>query len=111
MDCYRHVGNDRLARTLADEILRAGTDFNGNDRTPMRSAEARITLAVAAAREGELDEAIHYGRRAISIERKSVPSLLMVSRDLNAILAERYSGVPEADEYREQLRAIARTIA
>lgn len=111
MDCYRHTGNDRIARTLAEEVLRNGrSDFDGTDHTPMRSAEARITLAVAAAREGELSEAIHYGRRAISTDRKSVPSLLMVSRDLTAVLTDRYAGEPEADEYRLQLQALARTV-
>jgi transcriptional regulator with XRE-family HTH domain len=112
MDCYRHVGNDRIARTLAEEVLRNGrSDFNGTDHTPMRSAEAQITLAVAAAREGELSEAIHYGQLAISGDRKSVPSLLMVSRDLTSVLAERYASEPEANEYRERLQAIARTIS
>jgi hypothetical protein len=36
MDCYRLVGEDKLARTLAEEVLRAGTDFDGTERSPMR---------------------------------------------------------------------------
>jgi hypothetical protein len=32
MDCYRLVGEDKLARTLAEEVLRAGTDFDGTER-------------------------------------------------------------------------------
>lgn len=106
MDCYRHSGNDRLARALADEVIRAGTDFNGNERMPMRLAEARITLGVAAAREGDLDEAIAHGRRAIAGDRKSLPSLAMVSQDLSNVLATRYDGEPRADAYRVQLREI-----
>ncbi|WP_405808239.1 XRE family transcriptional regulator [Streptomyces sp. NBC_00210] len=53
MDCYRLVGEDRLARALADEVLRTGTDFDGTERSPMRNAEARVTLGVTAAREGD----------------------------------------------------------
>ncbi|MER5990590.1 hypothetical protein [Streptomyces viridosporus] len=33
------------------EVLRTGTDFDGTDRSPMRNAEARVTLGVTAARE------------------------------------------------------------
>lgn len=46
----------------------------------MRNAEARITLGVICAREGELELALDYGRQAIAGERLSVPSLLMVER-------------------------------
>ncbi|MFF0734109.1 hypothetical protein ACFYVK_21090 [Streptomyces chartreusis] len=38
MDCYRLVGDYKLARTLAEEVLRVGTDFDGTDRSPMRNA-------------------------------------------------------------------------
>jgi tetratricopeptide (TPR) repeat protein len=65
MDCYRLVGEDKLARTLAEEVLRAGTDFDGTERSPMRNAEARVTLGVAAAREGDLEQALIHGERAL----------------------------------------------
>ena len=45
MDCYRHLAEDKMAETLADEVIRASTDFDGTERAPMRIAEARITLA------------------------------------------------------------------
>lgn len=109
MDCYRHVGDDRLARTLAEEVIRSGTDFNGTEHSPMRIAEARITLGVAAAREGDLDEAIFYGQRAISGPRKSIPSLLMVTRDLTAVLDARYPNEPITKEYEDQLLAIRKS--
>ncbi|NKQ53323.1 tetratricopeptide repeat protein [Amycolatopsis sp. K13G38] len=106
MDCYRHIGEDRLAETLAQEVIRSGTDFNGDERKPMRVAEARITLGVAAAREGDLDEALTYGRRAIEAPRKSLPSIALVSQDLASVLAERYNGQSDADEYRHDLMRI-----
>jgi len=70
MDCYRLVGEDRLARSLAEEVLRAGTDFDGTERSPMRNAEARVTLGVAAAREGDLEQAVTFGERALQGERR-----------------------------------------
>ncbi len=61
MDCYRLLGDDKIAETLADEVIQASTDFDGTERAPMRLAEARITLGVVAARQGELEQAINYG--------------------------------------------------
>lgn len=106
MDCYRHLGEDRLARELAEEVIRVGTDFNGRKKSPMRIAEAQITLGVAAAREGDLEQALARGRRALSGDRKSLPSLAMVSKDLASVLKERYEDEPEAREYLGELRNI-----
>jgi tetratricopeptide (TPR) repeat protein len=106
MDCYRQSRENELARELAAEVIRVGTDFDHRERWPMRIAEAQITLGVVAAREGDLDEAVARGRRALNGDRKSLPSLAMVSRDLGQVLAERYTGEPEAESYLDQLRAI-----
>ncbi len=108
MDCYRLVGEDRLARTLADEVLRAGTDFDGTERSPMRNAEARVTLGVTAAREGDLEQALIQGERALAGDRQSVPSLLMTSRELAAELRTRYNSEPAAQEYLTLLRDLGR---
>ncbi len=40
MDCYRTLAQDRMAETLADEVIRAGTDFDGTERAPMRIARS-----------------------------------------------------------------------
>lgn len=106
MDCYRLVGENRLASTLAEEVLRGGTDFDGSERSPMRNAEARVTLAVAAAREGDLEQALAYGTRALDGDRQSVPSLLMTSRELAAELKRRYASEPGAQDYLARLRAL-----
>ncbi|PRW61683.1 hypothetical protein CEP50_19470 [Actinopolyspora mortivallis] len=106
MDCYRHIGENRLAQELSDEVIRVSTDFNGYERWPMRVAEAQITLGVVAAREGDVEEAVAYGRRAIAGDRKSLPSLAMVSQDLAQVLSEHYEGNAEADSYLEQLREL-----
>jgi transcriptional regulator with XRE-family HTH domain len=109
MDCYRHLGDDRVAESLATEVIEAATDFDGTERAPMRIAEARITLGVVAAREGELELAIQHGERALSNERKSVPSLVMVSRDLTRVLKDRYPDEPVTKSYLDELAAISRS--
>jgi len=113
MDCYRILGGhdtasteNKLAGAYAQEILRTGIDSTGFERTPMRNAEARITLGVISAREGELELALDYGRRAIAGERLSLPSLLMVSGELATIVGDRYSGDPNATDYLDHLKQL-----
>ncbi|MFF1371816.1 XRE family transcriptional regulator [Streptomyces virginiae] len=106
MDCYRLVGEDKLASTLAEEVLRAGTDFDGTERAPMRNAEARVTLGVTAARAGDLEGALIMGERALQGDRQSVPSLIMTSRELAAEMKRRYSAEPAAQDYLANLRAL-----
>ena len=77
-----YLGEDSIAEALAETVVQASTDFDGTERAPMRLAEARITLGVVAAREGDLEHAVQLGSQALSGERKSLPSLVMVSRDL-----------------------------
>lgn len=108
MDCYRLVGEDKLARTLANEVLRAGTDFDGTERSPMRNAEARVTLGAAAAREGDLEQALIHGERALQGDRQSVPSLIMTSRELAAVMRQRYSTEPTAQDYLSRLQELGR---
>ena len=109
MDCYRHLGDDRIAESLATEVIEASTDFDGTERAPMRIAEARITLGVVAARQGELEQAIQHGERALSNERKSLPSLIMVSRDLTRVLKDRYPNEPATKSYLDELSTISRS--
>ncbi|GAB3265166.1 hypothetical protein GCM10027456_48420 [Kineosporia babensis] len=107
MDCYRILGEDPIAESLAHEVIRAGTDFDGTERSPMRIAEARITLGVAAARQGDLDSAVAHGQHALLGERKSLPSLLMVSRDLASVVNDRYASEPAGRDYLDSLKTLA----
>ncbi|HYI59867.1 MAG TPA: tetratricopeptide repeat protein, partial [Microlunatus sp.] len=66
MDCYRLLGDDPLAEAHANEVLKSSTNLDGSDRDPMRTAEARVTLGVVAARSGDLEGAIDLGRKAIA---------------------------------------------
>jgi len=58
MDCYLQLTEHSMAATLADQVLRSSTDFDGTERAPMRSAEARVTLGVVAARQGDIEQAV-----------------------------------------------------
>lgn len=107
MDCYRHLGEDSMAHSLADSVIQASTDFDGTERAPMRIAEARITQGVVAAREGDLEHAVELGGQALSSERKSLPSLIMVSRDLTRVLNERYPQEQATAAYLEELSAVS----
>ncbi|MFI0219086.1 XRE family transcriptional regulator [Streptomyces lydicus] len=103
MDCYRLVQNDRMAQMLAQQVLKAGVDATGTERSPMRNAEARLTLGVAAAREGDLETALAYGEKALQGNRRSLPSLAMVCDDLGRVLSTNYSKSPEAREFLRHL--------
>jgi hypothetical protein len=114
MDCYRWLGDGRpanapenkLAVVYAEDVLRLGTDAGGAERSPMRNAEARLTLGLVAARDGDPSRAVHFGERALQGERRSLPSLLMVSRELGAAVRDRYGTEPGAAEYLDRLRRL-----
>jgi hypothetical protein len=108
MDCYRMLEEDKLAETLAAEVIRSSTDFDGTERAPMRTAEARITLGVVAARQGDLEGAVNQGGQALAGARKSLPSLVMVTRDLTRVLTARYPREQATASYLDQLQTIAR---
>jgi tetratricopeptide (TPR) repeat protein len=118
MDCYRILGSasdttgteTRLAESYAHEVIRLGTDASGAELSPMRNAEARVTLGVIAARRGDLETAIGYGRRALAGDRLSIPSLLMVSSELGTLVAERYSSDSGAVDYLDQLHHLRATV-
>ncbi|MBT2394967.1 XRE family transcriptional regulator [Streptomyces sp. ISL-100] len=107
MDCYRELGEDRLAENLAREVLRAGIDRDGTERSPMRNAEAYVTLGVVAARQGSLDEAVAFGMRALGGDRQCLPSLSMVTEGLGAALAQQNPRHPGVRDFLGHLRTPA----
>ncbi|MGH3099240.1 MAG: XRE family transcriptional regulator [Streptosporangiales bacterium] len=111
MDTYRLMGEDDLAQTYATEVLRLGTGFDGSERSPMRNAEARISLGVVAARQGDIDTAVTYGQAALNGERQSLPSLLMCSRELGQLISERYPKSTDGNDYLQQLRTLGSSMA
>lgn len=107
MDCYRLLKEDQQASLLARQVISSGTDYDGTERVPMRIAEARVTLGVSAARSGDLESAIAFGEQALEGDRKSVPSLLMVSRDLVQTLRDIYPTEQPTREFLGRMESIA----
>jgi hypothetical protein len=112
MDCYRllgenHLASNRLAEIYAHEVIRSSTAADGTERKPMRSAEARITLAVVAARNGDLEQAVALGRAALAGDRRSLPTLLMCSRELIGVLRSRYPGERDVATYLDEFQTRA----
>jgi tetratricopeptide (TPR) repeat protein len=108
MDCYRALGEDRLAEMYSQEVIRTSTRFDGSQSKPMRVAEATLTLGVVAARNGDVDQAVAYGRQALVGDRKSLPSLLLCSRELTGLLGNQFKDAPAAAEYLEEVNALSR---
>lgn len=69
----------------------------------MRMAEARLTLATIASRDGDLEQAVDLGMRALTGKRRSLPSLMMVAGELDSELHRRYPDEPASEEFRESL--------
>jgi tetratricopeptide (TPR) repeat protein len=82
MDTYRLVGEDQLAKRNAEEVIQRSVNPEGVLVAPMRNAEAQLTLAVIAARRGDVEEATALGVQALQNGRQSRPSLLMVASEL-----------------------------
>src|SRR3984885_11445645 len=97
-----------MAHSLADSVIQASPDLDGTERAPMRIAEARITQGVVAARDGDLEHAVQLGGQALSNDRKSLPSLIMVSRDLTRVLKDRYPNEQATADYLEELSGVSR---
>ena len=106
MDAYRLAGADELAGHHAREVLQLGAAPDGSERSPMRMAEARLTLAAVAARSGELEEAVSTGVEAFRAPRRSLPSLLMVAGEVDAELHRRYPAEAATGEFRDVLRTV-----
>lgn len=107
MDCYRHVGEDRLAETYANAVIQASTELDGTVRKPMRVAEAHVTLGVVAARQGDLEGALAEGRAALADARRSIPSLLMHTRELVGVMMEHFPAENAVAEYEDELRVLS----
>ncbi|WP_393916758.1 XRE family transcriptional regulator [Halostreptopolyspora alba] len=111
MDTYRLAGENEHAESLADEVLSMATDWTGRVISPMRAAEAHVTKGVVSARQGDLDSAISHGQTALEGTRQSVPSLVMVGKELGTELMQHYPNETEAKEYVDELRSLATTAA
>ncbi|TCJ95380.1 hypothetical protein DFR71_4295 [Nocardia alba] len=106
MDCCRVAGQDRLAERYAQQVIRDSTRPDGSVRNPMRVSEARLTLAVVAVRDRDLERAVEEGVAAFSPGRKSLPSLAWIAGEAAREIIERYPGDQRTQTFLEQLRTL-----
>jgi transcriptional regulator with XRE-family HTH domain len=94
MDCYRIARDDTRAAENAHEILRLSARPDGTDRSPMRASEARLTLSIVSLRDGDIDDATEWARKAFTTERRSINSLSTVADELYHEARARYGDDP-----------------
>lgn len=102
MDCARRVHDDSLAWSLAETVANASVTVGGVVKAPMRLAEAELTRATVEARAGAVDAAATRAVAALAGGRRSLPSLLMVGREL----AREMPASPSRDDFRRHLAGL-----
>lgn len=107
MDAYSQTQDYNLATEYAHEVIRLGTTPQGVEISPMRNLESRLVLAITAAKRGELDQAIELADRALSTNRKSLPSLLMFAGGLSGELQQRFPNEAATRTFQERLLTLA----
>ncbi|MGC7093388.1 hypothetical protein ACPZ19_01865 [Amycolatopsis lurida] len=106
MDCYRISRQNDESALHASEVLRLSRGPGGVEKSPMRAAEARLTLAALSLRDGDLESAADYTAKALSVERKSVSSLLLVADEVAREARSRYPGEVAVREIGERIEAV-----
>jgi tetratricopeptide (TPR) repeat protein len=101
-NCYVILGDNDRADEHAREVITQHGRPDGSSNAPMRTAQARITLGIVAARRGDLDEAVAYGESAFEFERQSLTDLVSLSADLDGVLQGRYRGEHLARDFHER---------
>jgi hypothetical protein len=85
---YTWLGDDRRAKEHALEVISDHRRPDGSTRAPMRTAEARLSLATISAREGDLDGAISWGKLAYEFDTRPMADLLSRGKDLDYLLKD-----------------------
>lgn len=100
---YTWLHDDQKAKEHALEVIRDHVRPDGTTRAPMRTAEARLSLATISAREGDLDGAVAWGKAAYEFDTKPMADLLSRGKDLDRLLRSRFDGVGIATEFHDYL--------
>jgi tetratricopeptide (TPR) repeat protein/transcriptional regulator with XRE-family HTH domain len=103
---YLWLADFEKARRQAEEAVAVHEAAPVQSRSPSREAIARIDLAIALAELGSPDEAVSQGLLALTSSR-IVSSVLTRAADLDATIAGRYPGLPEAQQLHEQYREVS----
>jgi tetratricopeptide (TPR) repeat protein len=100
---YTWLGDDRKATEHAVEVIQDHQRPDGSSRAPMRTAEARLSLATVHAREGDLDGAVTFAKSAYEFETKPMSDLLGRGYEFSRLLRDRFGEHSLATEFREYL--------
>ncbi|MEY8043595.1 helix-turn-helix transcriptional regulator [Saccharopolyspora cebuensis] len=110
VDVYRLLDVREAATDYATRVLDHCGPGGGVIRSPMRRSEALLTLGVVAARDGDLDTAVHRGTTALGDPRQCLPSLLTVAADLHTAL-QPHTHEPVTAPWRDALAQVRDTRA
>jgi tetratricopeptide (TPR) repeat protein len=100
---YNWLEDDARAKEHAIEVIKDHRRPDGTTRAPMRTAEARLTLASVHAREGDLLAAVTWGKEAFEFETKPMADLVARGRDLDRFLQRSFGGHSLSLEFHEYL--------
>jgi tetratricopeptide (TPR) repeat protein len=103
---YTWLGDDRKAKEHAEEVITDHLRPDGSTRAPMRTAEARLSLATISAREGDLESAVAWGKAAFDFDTKPMADLLSRGKDLDRLLRSQFDGHSLVSEFYDYLASI-----
>lgn len=107
---YTWQGDEERAEEHAQEIISRHTRPDGTTNAPMRTANARVDLAIVNARRGDLDTAVDLGLSAFDFERRSLTDLISRGEELDHVLRTKYRREKLAREFHEQLVTARRAL-
>jgi hypothetical protein len=102
---YIWLGEYERARRHAESAVAAHEATPVWTRSPSREAIARLDLGIALASLGSPDEATAFGLQALDSPRV-VSSVRTRAADLDSVLATKYPGNGQAEEFHARLVAI-----
>jgi transcriptional regulator with XRE-family HTH domain len=110
MDCFRLVKDDKRATEHAREVIELSLRPDGTEKSPMRAAEARLTLAVTSLRDGDIEAAAEWTKAALGANRRSVAPLSMIANEVRREVKQLYPADPSANAVIEPIRAAQITV-
>jgi tetratricopeptide (TPR) repeat protein len=103
---YTWLGDDQRAKEHAVEVIDEHLRPDGSTRAPMRTAEARLSLATISAREGDLDGAVSWAKSAYEFDTKPMADLLSRGKDLDRLLKDLFGEHPLTATFHEYLASL-----
>ena len=77
----------------------------------MRATEARLTLSIVSLRDGDIDRATDWARKAFNADRKSVNTLSMVTDELHHEIRNLFGDDPATNALNDVITTFYTTIS